>query len=205
MSTAVPGLSRPVVLIGPLAAGKSTVGAELARLLDVPICSIDDVRWTYFDQIGYDATEADRCFAGGRTPAEKMAYGKPFEVYAIEQVMAGQPLGVVDFGASNSVYDDPALLARVAAALSGSHVVLLLPSEDAATSAQVLEVRLRAILRAKGEQVGPDLLALNAYFVGHESNHQLANAIVYTADRPPSAIAAEVARGFDAAMRRSGA
>jgi hypothetical protein len=127
-----------VVLIGPLAAGKSTVGAELAQLLGVPICSIDDVRWAYFDQIGYDPAEAGRCFAGGRTPAEKLAYGKPFEVYAIEQVMAARPHGVVDFGASNSVYDDPALLARVAAALSGSHVVLLLPSEDTATSARVL-------------------------------------------------------------------
>jgi len=205
MSTPPPGLSPPVVLIGPLAAGKSTVGAELASLLGVPICSLDDVRWAYYDEIGYDAAEAERCFARGRTPSEKLAYTKPFEVYAIEQVMAGRPHGVVDFGASNSVYDDPALLARVAAALSGSHVVLLLPSEDDAASARVLEVRLRAILRAKGEQMGPDLLALNAYFIGHEANHQLADEVVHTADKPPAVIAAEVARGLEAAVRRSGA
>ncbi len=84
------------------------------------MCSVDEVRWRYFEEIGYDRTEAERCFARGRTPAEKLAYGQPFEVYAIRQIMADRSLGVIDFGASNSVYDDAGLLAQVKAALTGA-------------------------------------------------------------------------------------
>jgi predicted kinase len=179
-----------VVLIGPLATGKSTVGAALAGLLGVQLCSVDDVRWGYFDQIGYDRAEATRRFAAARRPAEMVAYGQPFEVYAIEQIMATRGSGVIDFGASNSVYDDPALRARVKTALSASRVVLLLPSEDPAASERVLAGRLAAILRAKGEPLSEELLALNSYFVRHPSNRELAHEVVYTHGRRPEAIAA---------------
>ncbi len=188
----VPG--RPVVLIGPLAAGKSTVGAALASLLGVPMCSVDEVRWRYFEEIGYDGAAAERCFAQGRTPAEKLAYGKPFEVYAIERVMADRSLGVIDFGASNSVYDDAVLLARVEAALTGAYVVLLLPSKDPETSEQALAARLALILQAKDEDVTGELLELNSYFVRHPANRRLARTVVYTSDRSPADIASEIAR-----------
>ena len=72
-------------------------------------------------------------------------------MYAIEQIMADHSLGVIDFGASNSVYDDDVLLARVEAALTGADVVLLLPSKDPVTSERVLAARLALILQAKDE------------------------------------------------------
>jgi hypothetical protein len=199
MATAVPGTRAPVVLIGPLAVGKSTVGAALGASLGVKVCSVDDVRWGYFDQIGYDSAEAARRLAAARTPAEMVAYGQPFEAYAIEQIMARRSSGVIDFGASNSVYDDPVLLARVQAAVSAARVVLLLPSEDAATSERLLAARLKAIVQAKGEQLSDDLLALNAYFIRHPSNRQLAHEVIYTAGRRPEAIADEIARSSDPA------
>ena len=198
VSAANPGPGGPVVLIGPLAAGKSTVGAELARVLGVPMCSVDEVRWRYFEEIGYDGAEAERCFARGRTPAEKLAYGMPFEVYAIEQIMAYRSFGVIDFGASNSVYDDAVLLGRVEAALTGAYVVLLLPSKDPVTSEQVLAGRLAHILQAKDEEVTGELLALNSYFVRHPANRRLARKVVYTSDRSPTAIASEIALSWTA-------
>ena len=128
-----------------------------------------------------------------------VAYGQPFEVYAIEQIMATRSSGVIDFGASNSVYDDPGLLARVQAALSASRVVLLLPSADPAKSERVLARRLDAIVRAKGEHLSDDLLALNSYFVRHPSNRQLAHEVIYTQGRRPEAIAAAIAGSAHAA------
>jgi hypothetical protein len=199
-ANAVP--SGPVVLIGPLAVGKSTVGAGLASRLGVPMCSVDEVRWRYFDLIGYDRGEAERRFARGRTPAEKLAYGMPFEVYAIEQIMADRSHRVIDFGASNSVYDDAVLLARVEAALTGAYVVLLLPSKDPVTSERLLAARLAQILQAKDEDVTGELLALNSYFVRHPSNRRLARKVVYTSDRSPAAIASEIAHSLAAATPR---
>jgi hypothetical protein len=185
-------LHQPLVVIGPLAVGKSTVSAAVAALLDLPIYSIDAVRWGYFAEIGYDQGQADRTFASGATPTEKMAYVKPFEVYGIEQVMATTPVAVVDFGASNSVYDDAVLLARVERALTNAFVVLLLPSPDPQVSEQLLAARLDAIVQAKGESLTDELLSLNSYFVRHQSNHQLADAVVYTGTRSPESVAAEV-------------
>ena len=203
MPTTVQVAGGPVVLIGPLAAGKTTVGAHVAALLDVPMCSVDVVRWQYFDEIGYDRDEAERRFAAGRTPAEKLSYGMPFEVHAIERIMADHSYGVIDFGASNSVYDDAALLARVETALSGAYVVLLLPSQDPARSEQMLATRLEAILHAKGEAMSAELLALNSYFVRHPANRRLAGKVCYTAGRTPAAIAAEIADCVDAGPGRA--
>jgi len=182
----------PVVLIGPLAVGKSTVAAVLARSLEMRICSIDEVRWRYLDQMGYDHAEAGRRFASGKTPAEKMAYREPFEVQVIEHVLAAKSHGVFDFGASNSVFEDPGLLVRVQTALLGTHVVLLLPSEDPEESERVLGARLHTLLRAKGEQVSDELLALNSYFIRHPANRQLARTILYTSERRPKDIAVEI-------------
>ena len=198
VSTPLPFPRGPVVLIGPLAVGKSTVSVALASLVGSPMCSVDEIRWQYFDEIGYDRAEATRRYAAGQTPAEKLAYGMPFEVYAIEQIMVRESFGVIDFGASNSVYEDPVLLARVRAALSEAYVVMLLPSEDPAESEQILAARLRAILHAKGEVVSDELLVLNAFFIRHSSSRRLAQEIVYTSGRGPSAIAAEIAQSYEA-------
>ena len=199
VSTTSPTPRGPVVLIGPLAVGKSTVSAALASLVGERLCSVDEVRWQYFDEIGYDREEAGRRYASGRTPAEKLAYGMPFEVHAIERIMASRSFGVVDFGASNSVYEDPVLFARVQAALSEAHVVLLLPSEDPAESERILAGRLQAILRVTHETVSDELLALNAYFIRHSSSRRLARETVYTSGRRPAAIAAEIAGSYEAA------
>ena len=186
----------PIVLIGPLAVGKTTVGTQLASLLSVPLCSVDEVRWAYFDEMGYNRLVAERLFAAGRTVAEKLAYGQPFEVYAIERIMAARSSGVIDFGASNSVYEDASLLSRVEAALSAAHVVLLVPSKDPAKSEQVLAERLEMVMRAKGEVVSDELLALNSYFIRHPANRYLAGQVIYTSGRPPTAIAQELAHSL---------
>lgn len=189
-------MASSCVLIGPLAVGKTTVGVQLASLLSVPLCSVDEVRWGYFDELGYDREVAEQRFSVGRTVAEKLAYGQPFEVHAIERIMADRSLRVIDFGASNSVYEDAGLLSRVEAALSEADVFLLLPSEDPDRSEQILTERLRMVLRAKGEEVSDELLALNSYFIRHPANRRLAGQVIYTLDRPPAAITKEIAQSL---------
>ena len=44
----------PVIIIGPMCAGKSTVAQYLAERLDFPRIELDEVRWTYYEEIGYD-------------------------------------------------------------------------------------------------------------------------------------------------------
>jgi len=194
--------SAPVVLIGPLAAGKTSVATVLSHLLNGSVCSVDDLRWKYLNRIGYDHAEAERRFAVGQTPAEKLAYREPFEVQVVEQVMAAKSYEVIDFGASNSVYEDPGLLVRVRTALLGAYVVLLLPSEDPEESERVLAARLHSILHAKGERVSDELLALNAYFIRHAANRQLADSVSYTSALRPADIANEIVSSLHALRQR---
>ena len=52
-------MNLPIILIGPMSAGKSTIGSLLAEKLACPNYSLDDKRWDYYDEIGYDHATAD--------------------------------------------------------------------------------------------------------------------------------------------------
>jgi hypothetical protein len=167
------------VLIGPMAAGKSTLGRLLARRLGRPRVALDDVRFAYYAELGYDPALADRL----RREAGFLAlarYWKPFEVHAVERALAEHRGCVFDFGAGHSVYDDPALFARAQRALAPfAHVVLLLPAPDPTESVRVLRERRGGRPAVHG---GVDF---DEYFVTHPSNRTLATHTLYTAGQTP--------------------
>ncbi|WP_375539720.1 AAA family ATPase [Oscillatoria sp. FACHB-1407] len=43
-----------IILIGPIGTGKSTIGRLLATKLNLPQCSMDEKRWDYYKEMGYD-------------------------------------------------------------------------------------------------------------------------------------------------------
>ena len=181
-------MKTTIVLIGPLGAGKTTVGNLIAKKLGVPFCSVDTVRPAYYRKAGYDETAA----ASGEGVQEVMRYSKPFEARMVEMVLA-EHHGVIDFGASNSVYDDPVLLARVEKALGPyPHVILLLPSPDADESAEILKHRWIQMLTEAGKEFTGELFELNDYFIRHPSNRRLAKQIIYTKDKTPEEICNEI-------------
>lgn len=181
-------MSSTIILIGPLGAGKTTVGQLLAKQLGVPFCSVDSVRPAYYQKVGYDRTAA----ASGEGVRDVMRSSKPFEARMVEMVLA-EHHGVIDFGASNSVYDEAGLLARVEKALAPyPHVILLQPSPDADESAEILKTRLIGMLTKAGKEFSDELFELNEYFIRHPSNRQLAKQVIYTKGRTPEDICDEI-------------
>src|SRR5258707_9913924 len=140
-------LDTNLTLIGPLAAGKTTVWKLLGEALGVPALELDDLRWGYYAEIGYDPERAQQLRRNGGIKA-RGAYWKPFEVYSVERIVQDYQAGhVLSFGAGNSVYDDPAHFARMQKALASYHyVILLLPSADANESLHVLMERFQALV-----------------------------------------------------------
>ena len=59
-------MNSTIILIGPLGAGKSTVWHLLAEKLGLPQCSVDDVRWKYYEEIGYDKVLTDGASSQGK-------------------------------------------------------------------------------------------------------------------------------------------
>ena len=163
-------VAAPVVLIGPVSVGKSTVAELLADRLGWPNVSMDAACATYYAEIGFDQAESNR-----RQQTDGMwaayQYWKPFETYAVERILADHQEAVIDLGGGHSVQEDPALFARVRAALARvRNVVLLQPSPDLEESVRILTVR----------RPPPEGFDWHRHFVTHPSNHSLAKLIVYT-------------------------
>src|SRR5690606_29738165 len=115
---------QSIILIGAMCAGKSTIAALLAEKLAIPRYEVDENRWDFYQEIGYDAAEAKRIADEGGMMA-LIEHWKPFEAHTVERVLATQSACVIDFGAGHSVYEDPALFARVQAALKPFPYVIL--------------------------------------------------------------------------------
>jgi hypothetical protein len=192
-------------------AGKSTVAQLLAQRWGVRRICMDHVRWDYYREIGYDEKTQRAAYERGGFAA-MAAYWKPFEAHAVERLLedvqrgaggaggeggAGQgargPHGeryVIDFGAGHSVFEDPALFARVRRALEPHDVVLLLPSPEPAESIAILRER-RDALHPEQKDRSTDV---NQHFLRHPSNSLLAKFTVYTKDRTPEQTAEEIAK-----------
>ena len=181
----------PVILIGPMHAGKSTIAGLLAGRWGVRRVSMDDVRWGYYCEIGYDKARQKEAYERAGF-AGMVAYWKPFEAHAVQRLLAdiaGERC-VIDFGAGHSVYEDAALLERVRKAIEPYPVVLLLPSPDVDESI--------AILRQRRDVMFPDQIGMpmevNEHFVRDPSNRLLAKFTVYTKGRTEQETADEIAK-----------
>jgi shikimate kinase len=174
-----------IVLLGPVRAGKSTVGRLLAQRLGLPQISVDEVRWKYYREIGYDEMLAKEYRARGGFLA-LVLYWNLFEAYTIERVLAEHQHCVIDFGAG--VYESRETFARVQRALLPyRNVILLLPSTDKAESLQILAER--------DSDPPADLnFDFNAHFLDHHSYYDLAKFIVYTKGKSPGETCAEILR-----------
>jgi len=173
-----------IILIGPIGAGKSTVGSLLASSLGLYQCSMDDRRWDYYKEIGYDEELAKH-----KRETEVFwgiyQYWKPFEAYAVERLLSEYQQCVIDFGAGHSVYEDASIFQRVKQALSPYlNVVLLLLSPDLNESVQILNER--------NEYVPDGNPNINKHFVKHNSNYKLAKFTAYTKDKTPKETCADI-------------
>lgn len=173
-----------IILIGPIGAGKSTVGELLAQKLNLPQVSMDDLRVGYYNEIGYDEGYAKR-----KREADGLwgvyPYWKPFEAHAVERIVADYENCVIDFGAGHSVYEDETLFMRVQQVLEPyKYIFLLLPSPDPEESIAILNER-EEFLR----DMQPNI---NAHFIKHPSNANFAKYIVYTKYKTPEQTCNEI-------------
>jgi shikimate kinase len=181
-------MTTDIVLIGPMGAGKSTVGTLLAGRLGVSHHAMDDRRWAYYAEVGYDDTLCERIHADEGLWGV-FRYWRPYELHAVERLLGEHAECrqgcVIDMGAGHSVYEDDAHFARAAGAMSPFTVVLLLPSPDEEDSIRILNERTGLT----GDQA-----EMNAFFVRHRSNRDLATNTVYTGERRPDEVCDEVVR-----------
>jgi hypothetical protein len=162
-----------IILIGPVRTGKTTLVLQLASDLGLPRQSLDELRWSYYREIGFDFAYSKALEETGRYNDRRLYWSK-HDPHAIQRILEDYGEGhVIDFGASHSLHEDATQLEVVRRILAPHpYVVLLLPCRDPMQSLQVLNER----------RGGPHLLYgfdLNKRMLLHRSNYQLAKQVLY--------------------------
>jgi 2-phosphoglycerate kinase len=91
-------ITSPILFIGPVRAGKSTIARLIAFQLNIPHVSLDELRWEYYREIGYDEKLAKQIRQQGGFLAV-MYYRQLFDVHSVVRVLGDHPEAVIDFGA----------------------------------------------------------------------------------------------------------
>lgn len=186
-------MTTTIILIGPMCAGKSTLALLLAQRLGLPRYELDELRWAYYEEAGFDHALAKQINESEAGTLGILRYSKPFEAYAVERVLADYNTGVIDFGAGHSVYEDEQLFARVEQALAPyPHVILILPLADLDESVAILNARFKELLLREVGMVDEGFFGVNEHFVKHPSNHRLAKLVVYTNGKTPEETCVEI-------------
>ena len=183
-------MDNNIILIGPSGAGKSTLSKLLATRLGLTALELDDLRWAYYAELGYDHEEQRRIrkVGGMRASAE---YWNPFDIHSVERVLADYPAGnVIAFGAGASIYEG-ARFDRAQQLLQPHLVILLLPSPNHAESRQIMEARIVA-KEPEAIHFVQGISEVNAMFLQHPSNQNLANLTIYTKGKSPEQTCDEI-------------
>jgi shikimate kinase len=184
-------VTRHVVLIGPVAVGKSTIGPALAGLLGIPFVDLDDVAADHYAEVGQGIDQLiEQSKAHGFIEAHR--WWQPGRVQAVRRVLETPEASVIAFGAGHSHFEDEQWFDEVSTLLADAFVVFLLPEDD--VDASVTLLRQRCVDERGQDQ---DWLLGDVDFirewVGSDQNRTLADALVYSGGRSIVEIARDIA------------
>ena len=178
-------VSTPIIFIGPVRAGKSTLASLVANRLGLSHVSLDELRWKYYREVGYVDDLGKRIRSQGGFLAV-MYYRQLFDIHAVERVLGDYPQAIIDVGAGVGPYENREHLERIQSLFEPiPNVFLLLPSEDTEESLRILKER--------DPSPPADLhFDINAHFLAHPGYRLLAKQVVYTKGKTPEETCNEI-------------
>ncbi len=174
---------KEIILMGPVAVGKTTTAKLLSKKLNKPLISIDDLRFDYYKEIGYDDDHMKKLLEKAGIMAI-FQYGKIFDAYAIERVLEDHQNCIFDFGGGNNASGFDFEFNRVNNALNNyKNVVQLFPCADKEEALDFIYKR---------RDFKPIQRELIEHLVFDDSNFKLAKHTVFVKDKSPEEVCNEV-------------
>lgn len=172
-----------LVIVGPAAAGKSTLGKLVAERLSTRFIDLDEVAKGYYDEVGWNlALLAERIAAVGRRRAERE--WEVARAHAVERVVHEGQGAVIALGAGHTSFTHKHYFAKVKAALSNAgEVVLVLPTEDRGDALRTLRSRSIETKGTDWISAGHDFLA---QWLDDAGTREVSTAVIYTGRETPA-------------------
>lgn len=181
----IPQLEAPIVFLGPMGAGKSSVARVLANATGIQQVPMDDVRWYFYFKNGYRLSDEDACSSF----REKFELWKPFEVDAIERAIQDFPNCIIDFGAGHAHHENPEHRERVERAMAPlNNTFYLIPDESNARTLEICGQRIRDTYLTDSSE----LLEVNSIIVNSGLSRRLAKHTVITGEKTPEQVAIDI-------------
>ncbi|GEM48910.1 hypothetical protein [Deinococcus cellulosilyticus] len=168
-----------LVLIGPVATGKTTLAKLLAAATGKPHVSLDDTRWIHYPEQGYRPEKA-RAFIEKQDFLGLAHYWHTFDLHNIRRTLEANPEGVLDFGGGHTLFFEGEEATALKALLEPHAVILVLPTKDREQSRKILRSRIHA----QGEHP-EEIYRLNDLMLDSTLNVELSNFVLYTEGESP--------------------
>jgi shikimate kinase len=174
---------KEIILLGSVAVGKTTTARLISEKINKPVISLDDLRFYYYKEIGYDHQHMKELHKKAGIMAI-FQYGKIFDAYSIERILKDHQDCIFDFGGGNVVSGYGFDLNRIRKALEPyENIVFLVPSRDNAETLEFIYKR---------RDIKPGDRELIEYLVYNHSNFDIAKHIVFVKDKTPEEVRDEV-------------
>ncbi|MGO1231944.1 shikimate kinase [Glutamicibacter arilaitensis] len=181
--------ATPLILIGPAATGKSTLGQIVAANLSVPFVDIDEIAEPYYEESGWNLEKlSHRSSIVGRVAAERE--WEDARAHAVCRVLDDHPDAVIALGAGHTSYKNEHHLQRVRTALKDAPCILLvLPSADRAEALSTLRNRSLVSKATDWISSGHDFLA---EWLDDQGTRGLATETMITGSESPETTAKRI-------------
>lgn len=170
--------NQSILMIGPMASGKSTISKKIGENMTMPVISLDDRKQLsqYYSK------------------QKNFSHFKDFEFYLTASTLTNLKVpAVINFGAGHSIYEDDIMFYEMKKLISKfSNVVYLLPSQDKVESERILQERLQ-----KRDYFSASQLQDNHHFLNSGCNEELATIMEYTDSKSVDEVACEILSKID--------
>ncbi len=181
-------LKLPIVIIGPMCVGKTTVSKLVSRKLSIPYCSLDSVRWYYYLKSGMDILEDD--INKEKSFEELLRSRSEYDTTVVERVFSDFKNYVLDFGISHAFQENAHNKDKLSAIVQKNrNSFLLIPSTDVEVSASILNERLKEFRNSPDIE---DIMQFNIKTIETFLETYTNSKVLFTKDKTPKQVSQEL-------------
>lgn len=170
----------PLVLLGPMAAGKTTLSRAVSEALDLPYAPLD---WVGFHTMVLDGLDV-RAYEAADVWADRLALMEPHLIAVAESAVRHFRDFVLDFGAGHAHFETEGEIARLEAVLGPlPNVFLVLPCLDVHAAEAICQERDQARWREAGQTWDASRAPYHRAFVRSASFRRVAKHTILTEGR----------------------